>query len=280
MNNMIFHPTICNIWKTLIKNFLQVTLFFPLCSSLVLSKDAFCENCHSHNDYENNMPLHNALDRKYKSIEVDIVLDDDVLYVAHHPWLIRKDRLLETLYLNDLWVEYLGNNKKIYENNNTLFLLVDIKTSGMKTYFALREILKKYRPMLSKVIDGSMTIGAVTVVLSGKIPKIEHLQKLQERYIFLDGRLSNLGKNIGADLMPLISVNWKDEFNWKGKNKIKKKESNYLRWLVSRVHLENKKIRFWGAPDNKRAWGTLLLNGVDLINTDKVVELYEFMNDR
>ena len=40
-------------------------------------------------------------------------------------------------------------------------------------------------------------------------------------------------------------------------------------------------IRFWGSPDNIKSWELLLKkskNDVDLINTDKVAELYNYIS--
>ena len=37
-------------------------------------------------------------------------------------------------------------------------------------------------------------------------------------------------------------------------------------------------IRFWSSPDNIKSWELLYLNDVDLINTDKVAKLYNYIN--
>ena len=49
-----------------------------------------CDRCHSHNDYLNDVPILNALKYGYKSIEVDIILDNNQLYVAHYWWTKKK----------------------------------------------------------------------------------------------------------------------------------------------------------------------------------------------
>jgi hypothetical protein len=79
--------------------------------------------------------------------------------------------------------------------------------------------------------------------------------------------------------MPLISIDWKNEFEWKGRGKISKEELEYLDELVYKVHLEKKKIRFWASPDNKLSWKTLYNSGIDLINTDKIIKLYDFIKE-
>ena len=55
------------------------------------------------------------------------------------------------------------------------------------------------------------------------------------------------------------------------------KEKEHFLELIKKVHSERKMIRFWGSPDNIKSWELLYLNGVDLINTDKVAELYNYI---
>ena len=155
-----------------------------------------CNLCHSHNDYLSEKPLTNALRYGFKSIEVDILLSKDLLYVSHYWWTKRKNVFIENTYLDKLYEVYEENNGYIYENNDPLFLLVDIKTEANKTYEILNNSLKKYKDMLSHVINDSLIQGAITVILSGNKPTIEYLKKTNDRYVFLDGRLIDLRKKI------------------------------------------------------------------------------------
>tara|TARA_X000000368_G_scaffold365043_1_gene311074 strand:- start:47 stop:376 length:330 start_codon:yes stop_codon:yes gene_type:complete len=102
-------------------------------------------------------------------------------------------------------------------------------------------------------------------------------KKKNKRYVFIDGRLSDLGKNISINMMPIISIDWKDEFQWRGRGEMSQKDKMHLDELIYQVHLEGKKIRFWGSPDNSISWEVLYKSGVDLINTDKVADLYDYM---
>ena len=86
----------------------------------------------------------------------------------------------------------------------------------------------------------------------------------------MDGRLSDVGKNISNIIMPIISLDWLDHFTWSGIGLMPDKELIILNEIVQKVHLENKQIRFWSSPDNKGGWITLENVGVDLINTDKI----------
>lgn len=57
---------------------------------------------HSHNDYLQERPLFDALDRGFTSIEADVFPRGRELRVAHTVWGIRKGRTLESLYLRPL----------------------------------------------------------------------------------------------------------------------------------------------------------------------------------
>lgn len=263
---------------TMIKK-IVIVLFLGIIFCDELDELFICEYCHAHNDYLGDIPLFDALDHGFKSIEIDVVLHEGSLHVAHHWLLKKKNRIIEDLYLDNLYEIYIDQGY-IYPNNNSLFLLVDIKTSANETYQVLNNLLSSYRSMLSYVKEDSVIDGAVTVILSGNRPSIDYLGNLTERYVFMDGRLSDLGKNISVDLMPLISIDWKDEFKWRGRNKMSEEETMYLKKLIYDVHLEGKKIRFWGSPDNMMSWQFFYFSGIDLINTDKIIELYDYMRQR
>ena len=49
--------------------------------------------------------------------------------------------------------------------------------------------------------------------------------------------------------------------------------------LANKSHALNKKIRFWAAPDNEKAWIILMRLGVDYINTDHIEAISSFLND-
>ena len=260
--------------------FKHIIVFILFFNFIIYSNDnvpGVCERCHSHNDYLGNNPLFSAINKQYKSIEVDVVLHDNLPYVAHHKWLKKKNKFIDNMYLDNLYQIYIDNDGWIYNEGNDLILLIDIKTSAYDTYKVIEKILKNYKPMLSYVKNDSFFQGPVTVILSGNKPDKNHIINSQKRYVFIDGRISDLGKNISRNLMPLISIDWKKEFKWKARGKITKEESTYLDELVYKAHLEKKKIRFWASPDNELSWKTLYNSGVDLINTDKIIKLYDFM---
>ena len=57
---------------------------------------------HSHNDYQQSIPFWTAYESGLNSIEVDVFLKNDSLYVTHSESEIIKDRTIESLYLTPL----------------------------------------------------------------------------------------------------------------------------------------------------------------------------------
>ena len=140
-----------------------------------------------------------AFKHKFKSIEVDIFLLRNKLYVGHN-WLeLRKTKTIEKMYLDPLWEIYKANNKSVY-SDNSVYLLVDIKTNALKTYKVLENILKKYKPMLTHVTSDSIFEEAVTIILSGNRPPIDYFDDYEYRNVFIDGRLGDIDEGISYKL--------------------------------------------------------------------------------
>ena len=238
-------------------------------------------NGHAHNDYEQARPFYDAISQGYTSLEVDIHLIDGELYVYHDkPSSPDPDKTLQKLYLEPLINMVKENNNKVYKNHSgEFYLLIDIKSEANQTYGILRKQLLQYSPQVfTRVNDNKIINGPVTIILSGNRP-IEKLSSEQSRLVFLDGRPGDLQRGYSSNLMPLISDRFSKHFKWDGLGQMPLYELEYLQRLVQITHDEGKKIRFWGSPDNTTTWNTLLVNGVDLINTDKLKPLAQFLRE-
>src|SRR5687768_14438029 len=121
---------------------------------------------HAHNDYEHARPLLDALSHGFTSVEADIYLVEGKLLVAHDREDLKPGRTLAGLYLDPLR-ELARGKKSIFNNGETLTLLVDIKTEAGPTYEALRELLANYRQMLTQFEEKRIETNAVTIILSG-----------------------------------------------------------------------------------------------------------------
>ncbi|WP_353480796.1 histidinol-phosphatase [Haliscomenobacter sp.] len=235
-------------------------------------------NAHAHNDYEHNRPLFDALKEGFTSVEADVFLMNDSLYVAHNrPYFRSPARTLEQMYLRPLRAHIQKMGGKVYPDFFAPFyLFIDIKVNGEASYRALEKLFAKYSDILKMCTDGNCNEAPVQVVLSGDRP-IETLRKQSQRLASLDGRPNDLGKNITPNLMPIISDDYHNHFKWRGSGEMPADEKQKLDEMLKRVHDEGKKLRFWASPDNENVWKVLQTAGVDLINTDRLEELRVFL---
>jgi hypothetical protein len=78
-------------------------------------------------------------------------------------------------------------------------------------------------------------------------------------------------------LIPLISDNWSLNFKWKT-GEFPTDEAARLKQIVSQAHQQGRILRFWAIPDREEAWKLLFDAKVDLINTDHLADLAEFLH--
>ncbi len=227
---------------------------------------------HSHNDYEHERPLFDALDRGFCNIEADVHLVDGQLLVGHDPEDVDPRRTLQALYLDPLQKLIAERNGEIFPDGQRLTLLVDFKTDGPATFEALAKVLKPYEAILSGMRNGGWQPREVDVIISGNRP-IDLVASHKERLAAIDGRLSDLEHLPPTSLMPLISDNWTDHFAWQGTGPIPAAERAKLRALAKTAHAQNRRLRFWGAPDAPAFWQELQAAGVDVIGTDDLALL-------
>ena len=132
--------------------------------------------------------------------------------------------------------------------------------------------------MLTAVISDSFINRPVTIILSGNRPIIKKSDS-KDRFVFIDGRHSDISKNKPNNIMPIISMSWSDHFTWGGIGEMKIEETLVLKKIINDVHIENKLIRFWASPDNSNSWSKLRSEGVDLINTDKIKQYSNYYHN-
>lgn len=231
---------------------------------------------HSHNDYEHARPLLDALEHGFCGIEADIWLVDGQVLVAHDRQAVKTTRTLERLYLGPLRARIQKNQGRVYPGGPPCMLLIDVKSEAEATYAVLREVLKNYADILTIFTPTNTTTNALTVVLSGN-RATGTLAREPLRYAAIDGRLPDLEANASPHLIPLVSDNWRNHFQWRGNGPLSPAEQLKLKSFVARAHAQSRRIRFWSAPDAPAAWAELQAAGVDLINTDHLAELRDFL---
>ena len=230
---------------------------------------------HAHNDYLHRRPLFDALDNGFCSVEADIFLVNDELYVAHFILLIRPNRTLESLYLKPLRERAKQFDGKIFPDTERFYLWIDIKSDAHQTYKVLHTVLEKYADILTRFEDGVKVPGAVTVILTGTAG-LNLIQNERIRYVCVDGRLGALYSDISTDFIPVISLNWRQEFP-QFRGTLSTAEREKLADQVQNAQSRGRKLRYWNAPDNEPFWQILYDAGVDLIHTDRLARLRIFL---
>lgn len=234
---------------------------------------------HAHNDYLHERPLHSALDAGFTSIEVDLVLEGDSLFVAHEPETIKRGYTFESVYLKPLKKRLKSQAGKLYSQPHLLTLLVDFKSNPARSYNRFKEIIKPYHGLLTSYTDSTVTERLVRIVISGNRP-FDEVRADAMRYVTIDGRLDDLDKPFPATLIWLVSANARTTFS-DGLLALQT-DKILLEKLVRKVHKAGKKIRFWATYDAADAyrdnlWKALLKYDVDLINTDDINGLKHFL---
>jgi hypothetical protein len=259
---------------------LKTTFFVLLLFSLqtVRSQSIPLPNGFAHNDYLHKRPLFDALENGYTNIEADIFLRGGKLIIAHIDPFFKSSRTLENLYLKPLANRIAGNNGQVYKGyQNPVILMIDVKTGANNTYMALKAVLEKYRAILSNYDHGQVHLGAVTIVLSGHKP-FQMIKDEQNRLAFIDEDLRKTYQDTTAvDVYKMASCKYSNLVKWKGDGLMPDDEQKKLCQYVIMAHKYGKKVRLWASPENDTVWRELLKCGVDLINTDKLVVLKNFL---
>jgi len=231
---------------------------------------------HAHNDYLHEHPLADALSHGFWSVEADVWLTNGVLLVAHDFDKTSPDRTLQKLYLDPLRAFVKTNAGP---GAPSLTLLIDVKSEAESTYTALREVLKNYADILTKFESNRLETNAVIAIISGN--RAEAMMAADKvRFAAIDGRLPDLERNPPVALVPLVSDNWTKQFRWRGAGPLPDNERANLRSMVQRAHAQGRRLRLWAAPDNVNGWRELRDAGVDLLNTDRLAEMEEFLRKR
>ncbi|GAB4107898.1 hypothetical protein GCM10028791_03450 [Echinicola sediminis] len=234
---------------------------------MVKGQEGLLFKLHSHNDYHQTVPFWTAYASQCASIEVDVILQEGKLMVAHEKETIEAGKTLESLYLQPI-----RKAKELNLAHGLNFqLLIDIKTEAYSTMMVLEEVLEDYRDILS---NGSRS--GVQVVVSGSRPSVKDYRNYSDLVRF-DYQDTDLSGELPWEKIALVSLPYSRFSVWNGKGRIVAEEKANLEALIKKVHDANRPIRFWGAPDSKSAWKAFYDLGIDFINTDHPHEANEYL---
>jgi alkaline phosphatase len=256
------------------KNLLALLPVF-FCSMLSAQISYTTLNAHSHNDYEQKVPFVLAYNAHFGSIEADIWEVNGELFVAHNRDQITPERTLDALYIQPIVSRFEENKGKAWIDYEGSFqLLIDLKTPFEPTLSTLAEKLKKY----PEVFDPAVNPNAVKVVISGNRPDPQKFDDYPE-FIFFDGLLNLHYDEKQLKRIVLFSDNLANHTSWKGKGNIPSNDLQKLKQVIDSVHKLKRPVRFWNAPDNPEVWQLFKNWNIDIINTDHIQQLENFLSN-
>ena len=260
--------------------------------------------CHSHNDYERQIPLYDALNVGCTSIEADIWLQGDDLLIGHTESSLDPSRTLKSLYLDPLTSilgdrnpdldlndgeDHSGSLKGVFTANSTtsLILLVDVKTDSAATLPVLMKQLSPLRKQgLLTHFDGSRTIqGPITVVATGNT-KFDAIYYAKDRFVFFDAPLDHKwrednpadAKLYNKDNSYYASVSFEKAIGKPSfRGDLSDEQITKIKEQVQGAHTRGLKMRYWDTPAGEKIWKQLWKEGVDVLNVDDLKKAKQFL---
>ena len=222
---------------------------------------------HSHNDYLQTVPFWGAYANDAKSIEADVLLRNDTLYVAHEAKSIKKNKTLKNLYIHP--IQQLFEEKSI--EAKPFYLLIDIKTDAVPTLKKVTEELKSIQEFLyPKHPEG------IKIVISGNRPP-ENTWANYPDFISFDWQ--SLEKPKSTQKIGMVSYDFSEITPWNGKGRLTFSDEDKLKNTIQQMKSINKPIRFWANPDTKSGWRVMKEMKVDFIGTDNPFKLNQYLKD-
>lgn len=268
---------------------------------------------HSHNDYWRDVPVFTAISVGCVSIESDVWLYNDTLYVGHEPSGLTPARTFQSLTIEPILSILQRQNpvspfvtstthNGVFDgySSQTLYLIIDVKTSGETTWPYVVQGLQPLRDAgYLTTYDGTrVKPGPVTVIGSGNAP-LDQIENKDFRDYFYDAPtelLETTLSHITSDVSPIASTDFEAAF---GKIRGTEFNNTQLATLRSQIATANSKgiltrfvaccsaatqilvidhyPRYWNQPEwpiatRNAIWSTLVQEGVGLLNVNDVVE--------
>ncbi|KAI1762723.1 hypothetical protein GGR53DRAFT_403872 [Hypoxylon sp. FL1150] len=265
-------------------------------------RDVVPIRCHSHNDYWRKIPLFSALRAGCIGVEADVWLfdDDPELYVGHDTAALTPERTFQSLYVNPIaelinrtnpQTQFYSDTRRgvfDYDPEQTLILLVDVKTDGAETWPHVMSQLEPLRSMnyLTYVKDGVVQKRQVTVVGTGNTPFDLVVENSTYRDAFFDAPLARLWEDPDdPNSTPTKEAAAYDPANslyastsllenvGVGFGGFSDDQLRRIRGQIKGAHKQGLKVRYWDTPGwpiglRNKVWHTLLEEGADILNVD------------
>ena len=250
------------------------------------------QRAQSHNDYDRPRPLADALEAGFCSVEADVFLLGGVLRIGHAEndlgngtltglYLQPLQRLIE---LNGGWVHRSAARLEVCQS---FTLLVDVKSGAEESFEAIERALAPLAQFLRCGINTSLpVVPPLSVVVTGNRPT--PAQFGSSRCTTLDARWADLLQweltpTSPADNQPIYSMlsdKWPWSWEWALHGGVlTNAEVAALGVRVARGHAHGLRLRFWETPTDPTAWTLLVRSGVDIISTDLLRTLTDFLTE-
>ncbi len=240
---------------------------------------------HSHNDFQQDHPLWDALDLGYRSAEVDVIDRGGQVRVTHLG-LFTQGTLKEQ-YLDPLQ-ELVTRRGSVYGDGKPFYLWIEVRAifSGAEVAPLLRDLLSHY-PMLQSADGRGQVVhpGPVVAIICG-----------YSKYkwdIFLDQPavpaylaatsfdVARPDDGLGADgRLQWVALRWSRYVDWDGEGPIPLAELERLERLIVSLHEHGLKVRFFSNPQTRAFWDLMREAAVDQAGTDDLPRVRAMIPDR
>lgn len=157
----------------------------------------------------------------------------------------------------------------------TLFLFVDLKTSGKETWAAVVKALGPLRALdyLASIKDNVLIPGPVTVIGTGSTP-LDAISPLSTRDYFFDGPLLALdSQKITRAISVVASAQLSAVVGEVGHQGLNATQRGMIKKQVKNAHKKGIFVRYWDLPGwpvsfRNGVWRDLVRAGVDLLSVD------------
>ena len=230
---------------------------------------------HSHNDYEQQHPLADALAARFPSVEADVWWREGGIVVSHDE--SRSRGSLEELYLAPLQarVDRLGS---VYGDGRTFYLWIDLKDSSLELTEALHELLERY-PMLTVYSDDAVVPGPVVAILTGdEAAKARFTDTHHVRRACRDSNEMNARDGFADRRFTWYALDWREFIGWWDRRHGVAELRCRLRALADRAHAMGRRLRLYRVPEEAGVWEAAIASGVDLVSTDRISAFRAFVD--
>ncbi len=256
---------------------------------LARRQQAFSPGVHALRDDFATNPVNAPLRRGCGGMEISVRLDaSGRLRVGTGPEPDAPGNAIGPVVLRELALRAAANDGSVHPGQTDSFaLMIDIAETEpvrqIRAYDVLDAELRRYPGLCTRLADDEVTMGPVTVTLTGAGVPRHAIEATNDRLVFCDGNFGDVGAwGAPAMLVPIVSEHWSWRFGWDGFDPILHEERLLLQQHVRAAHDDGREVRMFGIPESSARvreafWRVLVEAGVDVISTEKPRHLATFL---